>query len=171
MITECPREQDVLDAIDARRWPDRCDEALRRHVAGCAVCGDLARVAGALGEDYERLWRQASVPPASLVWWRAELRARAEAERAVARPLLAAQVTLAMVVAGLAAAWLVAGPAPATAGWDLAIASGAVALVDAVAAAPAAIGAIPPALVPAIWFAAAAWALAIPAAIYVAFRG
>ena len=32
-IIECPRESDVLDAIDSRRWPHRVDRELVEHVA------------------------------------------------------------------------------------------------------------------------------------------
>lgn len=89
---ECPREQDVLDAVASRRWPRRCEEDLLAHVAACAVCADLVTVAVSLldAEDTSEAARQ--VPPASLVWWRAQLRARQEASRAALRPIQAVQV-------------------------------------------------------------------------------
>ena len=83
----CPREQDVLDAVAAQRWPDRSDEALRVHVRQCAVCGDLAEVATVLRDDRDRAFEGVRVPPSGLGWWRAEMRARHEAARSVTRPI------------------------------------------------------------------------------------
>ena len=102
MTCECSREQDVLDALSARRWPDRCDADLRAHVASCDICADLVDVATALLDDHEVAWRDARVPPSGVVWWRAQLRAREEAARAAARPLAFIQGVAASV-----AVWLV----------------------------------------------------------------
>jgi hypothetical protein len=86
---ECDREQDVLDAIGAARWPDRCDDELRAHVVDCEVCADLVEVLGPLSADRDAAWDAARVPPPSVVWWRAQLRARSDAMRAATRPLTA----------------------------------------------------------------------------------
>jgi hypothetical protein len=102
MTCECSREQDVLDALSARRWPERCDADLRAHVASCAICADLVDVATALLDDHEVAWGDAHVPPSGVVWWRAQLRAREEAARAAARPLAFIQGVAASV-----AVWLV----------------------------------------------------------------
>jgi hypothetical protein len=102
MTCECSREQDVLDALAARRWPERCDADLRTHVASCAICADLVDVASALLDDHEVAWRDAHLPPSGVVWWRAQLRAREEAARAAARPLAFIQGVAASV-----AVWLV----------------------------------------------------------------
>ena len=87
MQVDCTREPEVLDALAAQRWPDRCDAELRAHVQACEVCADLAAVAGALLEDHDAAYGQARVPSAGLVWWRAQLRAREEDARAAARPI------------------------------------------------------------------------------------
>jgi hypothetical protein len=87
MTLECDREQDVLDALAAGRWPDRCEADLRAHVTTCRLCTDLADVATALLNDHDSAWREARVPPSGVVWWRAQLRAREEAARAAGRPL------------------------------------------------------------------------------------
>lgn len=102
MISECGREQDLLDALSARRWPERCEEELCAHVASCAVCADLVDVASAFLDDRESAWREARVPPSGVVWWRAQLRAREEAARAAGRPLAFIQG-----VAASLAVWLV----------------------------------------------------------------
>lgn len=166
--TECPREQDVLDAIDARRWPDRCDPDLRAHVAGCPVCAELGHVGHLLRGDHERWWDAAEVPPASLVWWRAQMRARAEAAQAVSRPLLVAQVVFAVVLMGVAGWWLGRGLGPAAESWSATLASGWRAMADTLATAPAVFGGVSAA--PALWLAAGAWLLIVPAAVYVALR-
>jgi hypothetical protein len=100
MICECVREQDVLDAIATYRWPLRADEELRRHVAGCAICADLVEVVRPLLDEQEDASENVRVPPAYVVWWRAQIRAREEAARAVAWPLTIAHgAAVAMVVA------------------------------------------------------------------------
>ena len=104
MTIDCPREQDILDALAASRWPDRCDDDLREHVRGCLICGDLAAVAGALLDDRDAAWREAHVPPSGVVWWRAQLRAREEAARAAAWPLAFIQGVAASVALWLAIA-------------------------------------------------------------------
>lgn len=99
MKLECDREQDVLDAIGAARWPDRCDDELRAHVGSCEVCADLVEILGPMSQERDAAWDSARVPPASVVWWRAQLRARDEALRAATRPLTAVYA-LALVVIG-----------------------------------------------------------------------
>lgn len=89
MNLECSREQDVVAAITAARWPGRCDDELRRHVAGCEVCADLVEVLAPMAEERDAAWDGARVPPAAVVWWRAQFRARDEAMRAATRPLTA----------------------------------------------------------------------------------
>jgi hypothetical protein len=85
---ECPRELDVIDAITAERWPHRVDDELRRHVASCAICADVASVAAALHGDHELALSEArQMPSAHVVWFRAQARARAEASRQAARPI------------------------------------------------------------------------------------
>jgi len=90
--TGCEREQDVLDAIAADRWPDRLNDELSTHVAGCTICRDLAPVAHAFAEDGQTAFEQVRLPSAGLVWWRAEIRARQQAVRAAGRPITFVQV-------------------------------------------------------------------------------
>jgi hypothetical protein len=87
MRTECAREQDVLDAVTSGRW----DDDLREHTRACRICQDVATVFEAISEERESAWEEATVPPASVVWWRAQIQAREEATRAAARPIAVAQ--------------------------------------------------------------------------------
>lgn len=97
MKLQCPFEQDLLDAVAAARWPDRADAALRGHVEGCPVCGDVAVFAAAMLDDSDVAHAEA-VPPASAVWWRSQLRAREEAARLAARPIVLVQAAATLSV-------------------------------------------------------------------------
>jgi hypothetical protein len=88
---ECPREADVIDAIAAHRWPDRVDRELRAHVADCEVCADVAEVAAAMTAGYDAALSEVTLPPAHLVWLRAQARARTAAAREAARPIAVMQ--------------------------------------------------------------------------------
>ena len=109
MICECVREQDVLDAIATYRWPDHADEDLRQHVAGCAICADLVEVVRPLVDEAEVASVAVRVPPAQVVWWRAQIRAREEAARAVARPLTIAHGAAVTAVVAVAVGLVMAG--------------------------------------------------------------
>jgi hypothetical protein len=117
MTGECVREQDVLDALTAGRWPGRCDDDLRAHVSGCAVCRDLADVARAMIAEQDVAWRDARVPSAGVMWWRAQLRAREDAARAAGRPVAFIQGVAASVVVWLVIALFRAVPPESVAAW------------------------------------------------------
>jgi formate-dependent nitrite reductase membrane component NrfD len=59
------------------------------------------QIADAIKKDYEAATRQARVPPPELVWMRAQLRAREEAARKAARPIVFAQAVGVAAFAGL----------------------------------------------------------------------
>ena len=99
MKLQCQFEQELLDAIAARRWPNRAEAQLREHVAHCGLCSDVAAIAGAFFEDRDCAQAEAVVPSSSAVWWRAQIRAREEAARVAARPLLIFQALATVVVA------------------------------------------------------------------------
>jgi len=116
---ECAREQDVLDAIAARRWPARCDQELRDHVAFCSICTDFVAVVGPLTDARDDIWPDIQVPTSATVWWRAQLRARQEAERKASRPITVVQVAASVaalivlvVVANVIQPWLPAFTLP-----------------------------------------------------------
>jgi hypothetical protein len=98
VIAECAREEDVLEAIAFGRWPEKCGD-LTAHASSCRVCADLVEAARALHDDRAALCREAQLPAAGMVWWRATIRARAEAARAATQPI--------SVVQGIAGACLV----------------------------------------------------------------
>jgi hypothetical protein len=76
---------------------------LAHHLSECEACAELmaARViADAQADGVEA----AQVPSAGQVWWRAQVRARAEARRAVERPMHIVQAVAAACAAGAFAA-------------------------------------------------------------------
>jgi len=95
-------EQDIVEAIATGRWPPACDAALAAHAADCDVCRDVVMVAVALREDDFCARHEARVPSAGLVWWRATIRARAEATRVAERPMTVAQGIAGAATVGLA---------------------------------------------------------------------
>lgn len=106
MSAFCPREREVLELVGISQWPQRADADLRTHVEGCACCSDLVTVATAFFDASESA---VVVPDATVVWQRAQWKARQEEARRAARPVVAAQlVTGAGLLAGLLVAvfWL-----------------------------------------------------------------
>jgi len=99
---ECPREADILEAIAFGRWPDGCGD-LSAHAASCEVCADLVEVAVALHDDRAALCREAQPPSSGMVWWRATIRARAEATRTATQPISVLQGIAGACVVGAAA--------------------------------------------------------------------
>ena len=164
MICECHREEDVLDAISAGRWPERCDEDLRTHVSCCGVCADLAEVAAALMDDRDAAWREARVPPAGVVWWRAQLRAREEAARAAGRPVAFIQGVAASVALWIIVALFRAMPLSYLAEWR-AWGSG---LLPALPFSMADVGRVSAAIPLVVFLVVGAWLLLTPLAIYFA---
>jgi hypothetical protein len=113
MKLQCQFEQDLLDAVAARRWPDRADAALRDHVGTCGICSDIAEIAGAFLDDRDSARLEGMIPSSSAIWWRSQIRAREEAERIAVRPMIVFQIAatvcaavLAILIAPSASAWV-----------------------------------------------------------------
>ena len=109
---ECEFESEVLTAVLQSRWPERTDAALRAHVAGCAICSDVAAVAGVIENAREDMQAEVAVPDSGRVWWLARVRARREAAKAAARPITATQL-----IAGACAVGLLGACFGATSAW------------------------------------------------------
>ena len=99
-LPECAHEREVLDLVLSDRWPDRCDPDMVSHAAECAVCADVVAIALAMRDDESRVeagivaatpQHPSVVPDATLVWWRAQLRAQEDAGRRAARPIAMVQ--------------------------------------------------------------------------------
>ena len=164
MTCECDREQDVLDALAAHRWPARCDEDLRAHVGACAICRDLADVAAAFADDQDGAWRDVQVPSAGIVWWRAQLRAREDAARSAGRPVAFIQGVAASVALWLAIALFRAIPAQSVGEWRAWLAG----LFPAVTFTMADVSRLTAAVPLLVFGVVGAWLLLAPIAIYLA---
>lgn len=113
----CSHERDVLDLVAIGQWPQRADAQLRAHVAQCGSCAEVAEIAAAVRE-WNELALVAPVPDASVVWHRAQVKAREAAARTASKPVWVAQA-VALVALVVALAWI--GPG---AGWYASLWSG-----------------------------------------------
>ena len=107
---DCPREQDVVNAVLGGTWPDRCDDSLVTHAAHCVTCGEVAQVSMLLHEDVDHARNDMIVPAAGQIWWRAAVRARLESTHAAARPMswmhaITGAIVLGVFLAAITAVW------------------------------------------------------------------
>lgn len=87
----CAMEPEVLQAARAGRLTDGCEKELLAHIAVCPACADLALAARFLNDDNGALPNPGTLPAASFVWWKSQLRARREAAEHAVAPLKAAE--------------------------------------------------------------------------------
>jgi hypothetical protein len=99
---ECEFESDVLAAALQSRFPELVDADLRAHVAGCAICSDIAAIASAMDDAKDEM--RTVVPGSGRVWWLAQVRARREAAEAAGRPMTAAHAIAFACAVGLVGA-------------------------------------------------------------------
>lgn len=110
MSIECAREAEVVNAVLAGAWPDRCDDALTAHASHCEICAEVAAVAAVIREASEHERRDMQVPVAGQVWWRAAVRARLEASHAATQPMtwlhgISAALCIGVMLAVVGTAW------------------------------------------------------------------
>jgi hypothetical protein len=158
----CPREAEVLVALEGSRQthagrtyagkthagPSLSSGSLSEHLAECDVCAKLA-TARLIADVHSNDLEAANIPSAGQVWWRAQVRARAEARRAAERPMQIVQAVSAACVAGALAAGI---------GWAWPWVKQA-----------AFWGAVPTELTFAWWLAIGAWLILAPVALYFVF--
>lgn len=72
-----------------------CDQA------DCPRCGPLVALAQQIRADFDHTARSARVPTPEIVWWRAQMRARQEAARKAARPIVFTQALAFAALIGL----------------------------------------------------------------------
>jgi hypothetical protein len=84
---KCEREQQVIEATRNGLWAS----SLRAHLRECALCTQTELIAASLQEDAAKAKRVLDLPPAGLIWRRAQTRRRERAlQRATRRPFLIA---------------------------------------------------------------------------------
>ena len=69
--------------------------------ADCPRCGPLVRLAEEIRLEFEQTKSEARIPTAEIVWWRAQMRAREDAARKAARPILFTQALAIAALVGL----------------------------------------------------------------------
>jgi len=97
----CAHEQTIVDLIVAGGRFEESDDSLRAHVANCRACAETLELARLLQDDQKALCAAAPLPSAGAVWWRATIRARAEAARAAGQPITLLQGITAATAVGL----------------------------------------------------------------------
>ena len=120
----CEFEPQVVKAVRSGLW----SAELRSHFASCSVCADAAMIAGALTDEV------LEVPAAGLVWWKAQLKRKMEAQERAVRPLIWAEraaIVGKVAAIGWAAAWLASSDPllAAAVGGTLVLGSSAVSLI------------------------------------------
>jgi hypothetical protein len=81
----CEREQRVIEATRNGAW----SSSLRAHLRDCALCTQTELIASSLQEEAAKAERLLDLPPAHMVWHRAQTRRRERAlQRATRRPFL-----------------------------------------------------------------------------------
>jgi hypothetical protein len=67
----------------------------------CPECGPLVALAEQIRREFASTAQQAHVPTPEIVWWRAQMRAREDAARTAARPILFTQALAVAALIGL----------------------------------------------------------------------
>jgi hypothetical protein len=67
----------------------------------CPECGPLVLLAQQIRQEFEHTTRSARVPTPEIIWWRSQMRARQEAARKAARPILFTQALAIAALIGL----------------------------------------------------------------------
>jgi len=103
-VDPCLHESELLDAL-GRGF---IDSDLRAHLNLCASCSELELVAGSLLDERVQAMAEAPIPSAGTMWWRMQVRHRAEVQATARRSLLIGQamtlgVALALMVSLLGA--------------------------------------------------------------------
>jgi hypothetical protein len=84
---KCEREQQVIEATRSGVWTS----SLRAHLRDCVLCTQTELIAASLLEDAAKAKRVLDLPPAGMIWRRAQTRRRERAlQRATRRPFLIA---------------------------------------------------------------------------------
>jgi predicted anti-sigma-YlaC factor YlaD len=80
----CDQESRILRAVGSRRAPD---PEVQDHLASCEACREAASVSQWMQTLSDTTGEMKSLPDPALLWWKAQLLRRWEAERRVAKPI------------------------------------------------------------------------------------
>jgi predicted anti-sigma-YlaC factor YlaD len=100
--TRCARRAELEGEIESGHWPEAATPELQLHVKTCSTCGDTVLLAESFCMARAASLSQPALPPAGLLWWRAQLRRRNAALAQVQRPLVGAQIFALLVTMAIA---------------------------------------------------------------------
>jgi hypothetical protein len=98
MSLTCSRLEEVRTALSQGHWPEACAADLSAHVETCTRCGQEVLLTTHLQQTRTATIAASQPVPASLLWWRAQVRRRNAALERAGRPIAAAQI-FALVIA------------------------------------------------------------------------
>lgn len=168
MKGDCVRAADVLAEMTTGPAPELSDTDLTTHVNACESCRDLVAVVSALRGERDHLRREASLPSAGLVWWRARLRERQDASRLASAPVTLAHAAALVGVVVLAAA--LASTLGRSAGFDIPWTTDLLPSVPSWAQASQAVSATSPLVRVGLVLGAGVWLILGPVALYLAIK-
>lgn len=113
-LPECPFESAIVEADRTGRW----NSTLQSHAAACSNCQEALLVAHALRDDEAASMAEVRLPPAGLLWWKAQIQARRAALQRAARPIDIAE-QLATILLGVLLPILLLIFGPKTTVWTL----------------------------------------------------
>ena len=135
----CPYENELSAALHDGTWPDACGGELHAHVASCEECSDLVLITQTLQKVHAEAASRAVVPPAGLLWWKAQLQRRNAALERMNQPVvLTGKIALGSTVgAAIALALLNAKDLSGWLHWIAQLPSSSAFRIDTLFAAPA----------------------------------
>jgi predicted anti-sigma-YlaC factor YlaD len=159
IAAHCPRELEVLEAVNTGRWPHSVGNELREHAGDCSDCRETVAVASALILDRRALEANVSVPPSGAVWWRMQMRRERDVREAAARAVRRVHaVVISAVIIAIATAVLMTPLLRRGAFW----------LFDTARGTSASLAAAPLPATTLIVLAAVAWLVFTPVVLYLA---
>lgn len=96
----CAREQQIVQALTTDDVCGALPADVQEHLRACANCREVAAIASALLSDTNSADEDGPAPSADIVWFRAQMKARAEAAELAARPVFLVQALAAAGVVG-----------------------------------------------------------------------
>lgn len=87
----CSQRKELQQLLRLGHWPDAATAEMRAHVKSCSGCSDHVLLTQAFHEARTETSQTLNLEPASIIWWRAQLRKRRTAIEAMDRPIRRAQ--------------------------------------------------------------------------------
>jgi hypothetical protein len=86
----CQHAAEVRQLLERGHWPQSCPAELRAHAATCRTCGEVILLTETFRGARAASLPTPQLPPAGVLWWRAQLRRRNAAVQRINKPILGA---------------------------------------------------------------------------------